>query len=213
MLMLVAAVNAQSAMIAGEVMDQAGQPVADAVVVANPTQGMPPNSSGSAVSEVLDQRNREFIPHVLVVRTGTEVSFPNNDKVRHHVYSFSQAKRFEIKLYKGMPPNPIRFDKPGIAILGCNIHDWMISYVYVSDSPYFTKTDVSGHWSLAVPVDSYKISIWHPYLEQGEAIISEPLTPAEHQITYLNRGIVVKNKFRSGKPPASLQDEGYKGEP
>lgn len=210
---LLFATNAHSAMVEGEVTDQTGQPVSNAVVVAIPTQGMLPNSQDSPQAAVLDQRNREFVPHVLVVRSGAEISFPNHDKIRHHVYSFSSAKRFEIKLYKDMPPNPIRFDTPGVAVLGCNIHDWMISYVYVSGSPYFTQTDASGRWALEVPVNSYKISIWHPNITPDELSLTETIIPAEHQTTILNRAISLKNSFRTGKPPASLQEEGYKGEP
>ena len=213
LLALLFAAKSYSATVEGQVRDQTGRPVGNAVVVATPIQGILPDSQYAPRAEVLDQRNREFIPHVLVVRAGTEVSFPNHDKIRHHVYSFSAAKRFEIKLYKDAPPNPIRFDTPGIAVLGCNIHDWMISYVYVTDSPYFTKTDASGRWSLQVPVNDYKFSIWHPDMSQGELYMSETQALAEHQAIFLDREINLKNKIRTGKPPASLLEEGYKDEP
>ncbi len=207
------AVHAQAATVVGEVKDQAGRPLADTVIVATPTLGLPPSPAAASTSVVLDQHNREFIPHVLVIRSGTEVSFPNHDNTRHHVYSFSPAKRFEIKLYKNMPPNPIRFDMPGVAVLGCNIHDWMLGYVYVTDSPYFTKSDNAGRWSLELPPAAYTISFWHPDMVQTELQISQPLTLTAQQTSVLQQSLTIKSQVRSGKPPASLQDEGYKGEP
>ena len=182
-------------------------------VYATPLQPPAPETNAGKYQEVLDQRNREFMPHVLVVRSGTEVSFPNHDKIRHHVYSFSPAKRFEIKLYGDLTPTPILFDMAGIAVLGCNIHDWMVSYVYVTDSPYFAKTDVSGHWSLNLPVDSYTISYWHPYMEQIQSIMPETIQVDGGQDILLNRAIQIKSHYRNGKPPLSGQEEGYKVDP
>lgn len=202
-----------AATIAGDVIDQKGQALSNVVIVATPLQPPAPETNAGKYQEVLDQRNREFMPHVLVVRSGTEVSFPNHDKIRHHVYSFSPAKRFEIKLYGDLTPTPILFDMAGIAVLGCNIHDWMVSYVYVTDSPYFAKTDVSGHWSLNLPVDSYTISYWHPYMEQIQSIMPETIQVDGGQDILLNRAIQIKSHYRNGKPPLSGQEEGYKVDP
>jgi len=210
---LIGVIQAHAAVITGEVSDQTGQPLADAVVVATPIPGLPSLMPKPPLSVVLDQRNREFTPHVLVVPSGTEVNFPNHDNIRHHVYSFSAAKRFEIKLYKDVPPNPIRFDMPGVAVLGCNIHDWMVGYVYVTDSPYFTKTDNAGRWSLELPSASYSFTFWHPHLAQTENLISQSFTPVEAQANNLHQTLTIKTRIRNGKPPASLQEEGYKGEP
>jgi hypothetical protein len=100
---------------------------------------------------------------VTVVQTGTAVEFPNNDTVRHHVYSFSQPKRFEIKLYAGKPGQPITFDKPGEVVIGCNIHDWMEAYVLVVESPYFGKTGPDGQVRIAnLPAGRYRLQLWHP---------------------------------------------------
>ena len=85
--------------------------------------------------EVVDQIDKEFVPYVKPVRTGSFVQFPNKDHIRHHVYSFSAPSKFELPLYMGTPAQPVLFDKPGVVKLGCNIHDWMIGYVYVTDSP------------------------------------------------------------------------------
>ena len=86
---------------------------------------------------VIDQIDKEFIAHVTPIQIGTAIDFPNHDQIRHHVYSFSPAKNFEIPLYKGSPAIPIVFEKAGMVSLGCNIHDWMSAYIYVIDTPFF----------------------------------------------------------------------------
>jgi plastocyanin len=86
------------------------------------------------------QQKKQFVPEVLVVPVGSEVRFPNHDTVRHHVYSFSPAKKFELKLYTGTPANPVLFDRPGVVVLGCNIHDQMVGWILVVDTPYYAQT-------------------------------------------------------------------------
>lgn len=113
------------------------------------------------------QRNKTFSPGVLVVQTGTQVSFPNFDTVRHHVYSFSKPKTFEIKLYAGTPAAPVVFDKAGTATLGCNIHDRMIGYVHVVDTPYFGLTGENGTVMLDLPPGEHTVRVWTPLM--GEA--------------------------------------------
>jgi plastocyanin len=109
------------------------------------------------------QKDREFMPYMTVVQTGTWVDFPNRDPLKHHVYSFSPAKPFEIKLYAGKPQKPIQFDKPGEVALGCNIHDWMEAYLLVVDTPYFAKTGSDGHARISnVPPGRYTLRLWHP---------------------------------------------------
>ncbi len=89
--------------------------------------------------------------------------------MRHHVYSFSPAKRFELPLYAGVPAEPVVFDKPGVVVLGCNIHDWMVGYVYVSESPYFAKTGKDGKALLTeLPPRAYTLRVWHPQLDAAE---------------------------------------------
>ncbi len=89
---------------------------------------------------VMDQVNKTFVPQVLVVAAGTAVEFPNSDSVSHQVYSFSRAKHFQLPLYKGEVHSPIQFDQPGLVVLGCNIHDSMVGYIYVADTPFFGRT-------------------------------------------------------------------------
>jgi len=108
---------------------------------------------------VMEQVHNEFSPRVLVIEKGQSVRFPNNDNIRHHVYSFSKPKTFEIKLYKGADPDPIVFDKPGLVIVGCNIHDDMIGYIYVADNEFAIKTDHNGYATLPAQAGD-TITIW-----------------------------------------------------
>jgi hypothetical protein len=118
------------------------------------------------------QQNLQFDPFVLVVPVGADVDFPNRDEVRHHVYSFSPAKTFELKLYGRDQTRVVRFDKPGIVPLGCNIHDNMVAFIVVVDTPFAAKTDVSGQAVIhGVPAGAQALRVWHPYLRApGNAV-------------------------------------------
>lgn len=134
------------------------QPLAGAVVAVE-VKGRA-GKTASAKAEI-GQRDRQFMPQVLVVQTGTAVSFPNFDTVRHHVYSFSPIKVIDIKLYSGTPAEPIVFDKPGVATLGCNIHDRMSARVVVVDTPTFARTDDKGQASFDLPAGEHMVRAWH----------------------------------------------------
>ncbi len=144
-----------------------GRPLADAVVFLEPRDGrLPPPKPATGVE--IEQAGKQFTQRVTVVPAGTEIAFPNRDKVRHHVYSFSPIKPFELKLYIGTPANPVRFDKAGIAVLGCNIHDTMVAWVVVVDTPHHAKTDADGRARLdGVPAGAWRLRSWHPGLPPG----------------------------------------------
>jgi len=149
------------------VTDESSKPLADAVVIAVPIDGN--MRLTSRPRDEVDQVDKEFTPRIKVVLVGSTVTFPNNDSVRHQVYSFSPAKRFELPLYAGVPPEPVVFNKPGLVVLGCNIHDWMVGYIYVSESPYFAKTGLDGKATLAdLPPRAYVLRVWHPQLDASE---------------------------------------------
>jgi len=133
----------------------------DTVIVFSPLEATPPPTHESAV---IDQVDKRFVPRVSVVRAGTEVSFPNSDRIRHQVYSFSPAKVFTLKLYAGTASAPVSFEKPGLVVLGCNIHDYMVGFVAVVDSPYFAKLPASGSAVINLPPGLYRLRVWHPYL-------------------------------------------------
>ncbi|HEV7768062.1 MAG TPA: methylamine utilization protein [Thermoanaerobaculia bacterium] len=137
-----------------------GGAIRDAVVFALPEGKTLALAQKSAV---MDQKNRMFIPHVLPVQTGTAVRFPNSDDIRHHVYSFSPAKSFQLPLYKGTPANPEVFDKSGVVSIGCNIHDQMTAFIVVVDTPYFEKTPASGRVTLRdLAPGRYTLRVWYP---------------------------------------------------
>lgn len=152
-------IAAHAATLTIEVRNARGIPVKDAVVWAIAEgRDFPPVRA----TAIMDQRNRQFVPHVLPVQTGTSVRFPNSDDVRHQVYSFSPAKTFQLPLYTGTPANPIVFDKTGVATLGCNIHDRMTAYIVVVDTPYFAATGKDGQVTLAnLSSGRYVVHVWH----------------------------------------------------
>ena len=158
---------AAAAQVTVTVRDAQGAALKDAVVW---LEAPAHTAKGTAKPAEIGQVNREFDPFVTVVTTGTRVVFPNHDKVKHHVYSFSPAKSFEIQLYSGTPTEPIVFDKAGVVVIGCNIHDWMLAYVVVLDSPWFAKSAASGTAQLAnLPAGRYTLHVWHPYQKADAA--------------------------------------------
>jgi hypothetical protein len=123
------------------------------------------------------QEDQEYVPYVTAVRTGTQVDFPNKDKIQHHLYSVSKPKRFEKPLYASGAHESVVFDRPGVITLGCNIHDWMIAYVVVLDTPYFAKSDRDGQATMnGLEPGRYRLEIWHPRL--GKSVEQEVLVPA-----------------------------------
>jgi plastocyanin len=137
-------------------------PLSDAVVAVQ-VNGQVARTSPQATAQMA-QRAKQFEPHVLVVQTGTSVSFPNFDTVRHHVYSFSATKTFDIRLYAGTPANPVVFDSPGVATLGCNIHDRMSAHIVVVDTPIFAKSDARGAVTFDLPAGEHVLLFWHARL-------------------------------------------------
>jgi plastocyanin len=155
------ALAASPGAVAVVVTDQNGEPVPDVVVVALPPE--PLSLPAPETIAVMDQIDTAFVPHILVVQTGTHVSFPNHDTVSHHVYSFSQTKPFQLDLYRGNSHPPQVFDAPGLVVLGCNIHDSMLGYIYVTDSPFFATTDNTGTARMSgLPEGAYTVEVWTP---------------------------------------------------
>lgn len=147
------------------VLDSTGQAQANAAVSIT-VKGTPTSTSGKTVD--MAQRDKQFAPKLVVIQTGSSVNFPNFDTVRHHVYSFSSTKPFEIKLYTGRPSAPVTFDKPGTATLGCNIHDNMLGHIHVVDTPYLGVTDAQGKVEIDVPAGDHRIRIWHPKMGENQ---------------------------------------------
>ncbi len=152
--------HAVAASLSVHVADQAGKPVEDAIVYAVPVDGKLP--ARPPAGAVIAQRNKMFTPLVTVIQTGASVNLPNYDDIAHEVYSLSAPKRLELKLYRGVPAHPVVFDKPGLVVLGCNIHDMMVAYLFIVDTPFYAKTDSSGNANLAgLPGKSYRVTVLH----------------------------------------------------
>ena len=140
-------------------LDQAGNPVVDAVIGIPAVAGTPNNAKNIAV---MDQIDKQFLPRVLTIQQGQQVAFPNSDDIRHHVYSFSATKPFEIKLFKGAVNAPILFEKSGIVVLGCNIHDQMVGYIYVAQDEQTFISNAQGE--VLLPDSANVINVWHANL-------------------------------------------------
>ena len=142
------------------VLDQQGLPVKNAVLeFINPTPTPKPDDKPNTL--IMDQVDKLFKPDVLVVQQGDFVDFPNSDNIRHHVYSFSSVNPFELKLYSGRPEAPLQFNKTGVAVLGCNIHDSMVGYIYIASSKHVVMTDEQGQAALDDVIKYESVNVWH----------------------------------------------------
>jgi len=181
-----------------------GHPLADAVVtaVATDPRAVAPITRARPKA-IMVQQFKQFDPFVLPIQVGTTVEFPNRDPFRHHVYSFSPAKSFELKLYGGNQTEAVTFDKEGIVALGCNIHDNMLAYIYVVGTPYFAKTGTDGTGTIInLPGGTYAVTVWHPDQKGG--------TPPPQQITLapdagseLSLMTAIKPGRKQGRPSAA----------
>jgi plastocyanin len=174
---LLAGWPARAATVDVEIKDSAGHPAANAVVSLAPDAAGPATPSQLPAEAIIDQRHETFIPLVTLLRKGGQVVFTNNDTTMHQVYSFSPIKQFEFELDEGQRSKPVVFDVPGIASIGCNIHDQMITYVFVADTPWAVQTDANGRARIAgVPAGGYRATVWHPQLAPGRGTPTAPLS-------------------------------------
>lgn len=157
---LLAAAAAQAGDLTVVVRDASGRPVADAVVVADA-----PGRAPSPARFTINQRNTRFVPGVLVIPVGSTIAFENLDPFRHHVYSFSTARKFELKLFGAGETRPVRFDQIGLVAIGCNIHDSMQGFIHVVDTPFAGRTDAAGRVTIrGLPAGSHPVRVWHAML-------------------------------------------------
>ena len=155
------------------VVDASGRGVRDAVVTFYPSGGAarPARPGGRFV---VSQKNIQFHPFLTIVPVGADVSFPNFDPTKHHVYSFSPAKRFELKLFARDQSRTVHFDKPGVVALGCNIHDQMSAFIVVTDSAWTARTNAQGVAAFAdAPNAPGRVTVWHPYLRVPGGIVQQ----------------------------------------
>ena len=207
-LAMASGVAARAATVAVHVMNQAGKPAADAVVFIE-RAGQTAQQAKAGTVATMAQEDRTFVPKVLPVQVGTTVQFPNNDPFRHQVYSFSPAKKFELPLYGGNPEvAKVLFDKEGVVILGCNIHDNMLAYIYVVGTPYFSVVDNDGKATMGqLPAGNYTVKVWHPGEKRGESVTKD-LTLAANDTAEVELKINV-TKDRQQRKAGSPFDKEY----
>jgi plastocyanin len=182
------------------VKDQTGRPIEGAVVW---VKGSRENTPPPVQTEIV-LKNRQFNPLVTVIPVGSVVRFPNRDNVKHHVYSFSAAKTFDIPLFIGESPQVIKFERPGIVTLGCNIHDWMAAYIVVLDTALFAKTDASGNVLLRnLPAGPLSILGWYPRLRG-------PPVKADVQASQSSAGLTMKLRAALRRTPPDARRGGYR---
>ena len=196
LLAAVYAVPTVAAPLSVRVVDAKGRPVRDAVVTLRPI-GVAARPAAASGSYSVSQKGMQFHPFVSVVPVGASVSFPNRDATKHHVYSFSPAKRFELKLFARDQSRSVRFDKPGVIALGCNIHDSMSAFIVVTDSPWTARTDGKGVVQFAnAPNAAARLTVWHPYLRAPGNLLAKRIAPG-----WRSESFVVN--LRSPPPPMS----------
>jgi len=162
-LLLIAVPIAESRDVTVMVVDGKGAPVQDAVVTLTPAAG---GKKPAPTNSEITQASQEFTPLVAIIPVGSRVRFPNKDNVAHHVYSFSPVKKFDLPLYTGEESEAVIFDRPGVVKLGCNIHDWMVAHLFVTDTAWFGLSEKSGRVILRqVPAGTASLEIWHPRLK------------------------------------------------
>jgi len=180
------------------VADTEGNQIKDAVVYLQATDGQVFTAQPN--QEVIDQVNKQFSPQLKVVTKGSVVSFPNKDDIHHHVYSFSEAKRFELPLYEGKTAEPVTFDKTGVVTLGCNIHDWMKAHIVVLDTPYFQQSDADGQATLTdIPAGSYTLNVWHP--QARESMLTQEITLEADSKESVTAGVNLKSVIKKRRAP------------
>jgi plastocyanin len=177
--------------------------VADAVVMLQPAAGVALAPRLAPRDFIVKQIEREFLPRVTLVGLGSKATFPNNDTVQHSVYSFSKAKPFEIPIYSGNSPTTITFDRPGVVTLGCNIHDWMVGYIVVADTPIAELTKADGIASVGeLPAGIYTLRIWHPLLKIAEYTQTITISEAAQRVAITLALNPPRTRY---KPPLNLK--------
>jgi len=188
------------------VVDHDGEPVADVAVYAT-KPGEKILLAAPAESAVMDQIDKQFVPHLLVVQSGTSVQFPNSDTLAHHVYSFSHPNKFMLPMYKGHAHPPVTFEHSGVVILGCNIHDHMLGYILVVDSTTFTKTNERGKASLMLDrPENYEIKIWSPRIRDEVELLTRTVSNPDELEPVVNFQLAKKLNPPHGDQLAAWQE-------
>jgi plastocyanin len=195
-----AATPLAAASLSVRVVDASGMPVRDAVVTLRPagSAARPAHAGGRFV---ISQQNMQFHPFLTIIPVGSDVSFPNYDNTKHHVYSFSPAKKFELKLFAKDQSRTVHFDKAGVVALGCNIHDQMSAFIVVTDSAWTARTNGQGMATFAdAPNAPGRVTVWHPYLKAPNNEVEQAVGPGQRSVNF---------QVRLRPPPSSMSMTDY----
>lgn len=188
--------NADAGLMVGHLTDKNGQSVSNAVLFATPLDAAMPEKKPDETA-VVAQENYAFSPYLTVVRNGTYIRFPNKDKHEHHLKSFSPAKTFELRVNSKKEEPAMLFDKAGEVALVCHFHDWMRGFIYVVDTPYFSKSDASGNAVINnLPPGKYEVKAWAPNM------LGEPLAQTVQIAGDGSSNIKFQFNFVPKAPPA-----------
>ena len=175
-LLISTAVRAAAGDLTVQIYDGHGQPAGDAVVTLR-SDNVQRAETRAPETKIVDQRDETFLPYVEIFRPGDSVVFRNSDTTRHHVYSFAAAKSFEFVIAPGDSTPPVVLDRVGEIPVGCNIHDQMITHLYVSDAPWLVRTKADGRAVFDnLSAGSYNVDVWHPQLRPGRPGPSKTVT-------------------------------------
>jgi len=180
---LVLATPLTAAPLSVRVVDPSGHGVRDAVVTIYPA-GAAARHPAAGGRFVVSQKNLQFHPFLTIIPVGADVSFPNLDPTKHHVYSFSPAKRFELKLFAKDQSRTVHFDKAGVVALGCNIHDQMSAFIVVTDSAWTARTNAQGIASFDIPDAPARVTVWHPYLRARGGVEQQAVRPGQRSASF-----------------------------
>ena len=195
-----AASSLAAAPLSVRVVDASGRPVRDAVVTLHPA-GSAARAAHPGGRFVIAQHNLQFQPFLTIIPVGADVSFPNLDPTKHHVYSFSPAKKFELKLFAKDQSRTVHFDKAGVVALGCNIHDQMSAFIMVTDSAWTARTDGQGMVTFAdAPNAPGRLTVWHPYLRALDGELQQKISASQHSARF---------QIRLRPPPAAMPMADY----
>lgn len=126
---------------------------------------------------VMEQKDLQFVPHVLAIQVGTTVEFPNNDPLSHNVFSISDAKRFNLGLYSRGTVRRLKFERPGVVDLLCNVHLEMSAFIVVLKNPYFARTGSDGAFRIdGIPAGRHQLRYWHERLPPQVLTVQVPET-------------------------------------
>lgn len=168
-----------------QVYDHRHAPLADAVVYLL-TDRAPPAPLPADSHFEIEQKHKMFNPFVTVIPVGAKVMFPNRDGIGHHVYSFSPPRKFQLPLSEHETTETITFDQPGLVTVGCNIHDWMVAYIYVVATPYHAKSNAEGLAVLeGLPDGEYELHVTHPGIKSTTDLTRRINTAVDNRLEFM----------------------------